>query len=85
MSSPIATSYGHVGHSAEVKMRLEIGDTTLPVAQLGPDFLIVRTPVEHAPTDAVLYFAIDGNERRRDIRLPEGMSAARTRTPIRGR
>ena len=85
MSSPIATSYGHVGHSAEVKMRLEIGDATLPVAQLGPDFLIVRTPVEHAPTDAVLYFSIDGNERRRDIHLPEGISAARTRTPIKGR
>jgi hypothetical protein len=85
MSSSIATSYGRVGHSAEVKMRLELGDSTFPVAQLGPDFLILRTLVEQAPADAVLFYSVDGKERRRDIRLPEGISPTRPRTPIVGR
>ncbi|HEX5176735.1 MAG TPA: hypothetical protein VFV83_06900 [Chthoniobacteraceae bacterium] len=82
MSSSIATSYGQVGHSAEVKMRLELGDASLSVAQLGPDFLILRNPVEQAAADAVLFFSVDGNERRREIHLPEGISPGRPRTPI---
>jgi hypothetical protein len=82
MPSSIATSYGQVGHSADVKMHLELRHATLSVAQLGPDFLILRTPVEQEPADAVLFFSIDGKERRRDIHLPEGISAARPRTLI---
>ena len=63
-------------------MHIEIGGNTLSVAQLGPDFLILETSVEHPPADAILFFSIDGNERRRSIRLPDGISARNRRVAI---
>lgn len=63
-------------------MHIEIGGRTLSVAQLGPDFLILETSVEHPPADAILFFSIDGNERRRSIRLPNGISPETKRTLI---
>lgn len=66
-------------------MHLEIGGETFSVAQLGPDFLILETAVELPPTDAILFFSIDGNERRRAIRLPAGISARSRRVAIASR
>ena len=50
-------------HSADVKMSLLIDGTSLPVAQLGPDFLLLKTPLDHPPHDATIVLRVDGNER----------------------
>ena len=68
------TSYQRAGHSADVKMHLVLDGKPLPIAQLGSDFLILREPINHPPANAVLFFSIDGNERVREVRLPDGIS-----------
>jgi hypothetical protein len=68
------------GHSAIVRMTLHLN--VLPIAQLGPDFLILTNPVEHSPAEAEIALSIDGHERRWPVRLHEGISTAERRTRI---
>ena len=82
MPTPMPDSSRLTRHSAEVEMRLMIGDKALPIGQLGPDFLLLRAPIDHAPTAAVLYLSIDGNEHEWDVWLPDGISAASRRVTI---
>jgi hypothetical protein len=75
-------SSSHSGHSADVKMRLRIGGMSLPVAQLGPDFLLLKRPLDHPANDATLVLCVDGNERQWNVRLPAGISAESRRVAI---
>ena len=56
-------------------MRLLVNGTSLPVAQLGPDFLLLKAPIDHPPSDATVILCLDENERRWQVRLPEGIVA----------
>ena len=67
-------SSGQSGHSAQVKMRLLVNGSSIPVAQMGPDFLVLETATEHPPTDATIELRIDASERRWKVRLPHGLS-----------
>jgi hypothetical protein len=69
-------------HSADVRIHLHVNGCSLPVAQLGPDFLILRTPADHPPADADIAMSIDGNERRWRVRLPDGIAADKPKTKI---
>jgi len=62
------------GHSAQVKMSLLLNGSSIPVAQMGPDFLILESATEHPPSDATIELRIDANERRWKVRLPNGVS-----------
>jgi hypothetical protein len=46
------------------------------------DFLLVDTPVNHAPTAATVVMQVDGSERRWNVRLPNGISAQNKRVQI---
>lgn len=70
------------GHSADVQMRLFLNGHVLKIAQLGPDFLILRGPIAHEPADAEISLSIDGAEDRWPVRLVEGIRADRDRTAI---
>lgn len=63
-------------------MSLVIDGGTLLVAQLGPDFLLLKTALDHPPTHAKIVLCVDGNERQWDVHLPEGMSVASRRVVI---
>ena len=63
-------------------MRLLLGNLSLPVGQLGPDFLLLKTPLEHPPAQATLVVRVDENERRWQVDLPDGISAATRRVAI---
>lgn len=63
------------GHSALVKMRLLLDGRSLPVVQMGPDFLILQSATEHPPGDAMIELCIDASERRWQVRLPNGISS----------
>jgi hypothetical protein len=71
------------GHSAQVKIQLLIDGGSVPVAQLGPDFLLLDAPFDHPPGNAGLILQVDQNESRWDICLPNGISAAMNRVSIR--
>lgn len=63
-------------------MRLLINGLSLPVAQMGTDFLLLDEPVNHLPTVATIVMQIDKNERRWDVLLPNGISTERPRVEI---
>lgn len=70
------------GHSAQVTMRLLVNGFSLPVKQMGRDFLLVDSPANHPPTDASLILKVDQSERCWNVRLPEGISATSKRVAI---
>ena len=72
----------HGGHSAEVRISLLLRGHSIPVAQLGPGFLLLDAPTDHPPGPASIVLRVDQSERRWDIRLPNGISAASKRVAI---
>jgi hypothetical protein len=72
------------GHSAVVRMELHLNGHVLPIAQLGPDFLVLATLIDHPAAEAEIVMSIDGHESRWPIRLLDGISPVQTRTRISG-
>ena len=70
------------GHSAQVKMKLLVNGISIPVAQMGPDFLLVTEPINHPPSDASIVMRVDETERTWNVRLPEGISSGSKRVII---
>jgi hypothetical protein len=62
------------GHSAEVDLRLEIGDQVISLHAVGPERVAVRQPIDAPPGPAVVIVAIDGDESRSPVILPDGLS-----------
>ena len=81
VSSMIAKS-SQGGHSAQVKMRLLVNGGSIPVVQMGQDFLLVDAPFDHPSGDASLVLQVDQSERRWNVRLPNGISADSKRVAI---
>ena len=63
-------------------MRLLVNGLSLPVTQMGPDFLLVDAPVEHPPADARVILQVDQSERSWGVHLPNGISAGTHRVAI---
>ena len=70
------------GHSADVMISLMFRGQSIPVAQLGPDFLLLDGPADHAPGPASILLRVDQSEKRWDVRLPNGISSASKRVAI---
>ena len=70
------------GHSADVRMKLFVNGLILPIAQLGPNFLILEKSIDHPPADAEIGLWIDGREDGWRIRLAEGIQAGQRKTGI---
>jgi len=45
-------------------MRLLVNGLSLPVAPMGPDFVLVDVPVNHGLAAAIVVLEVDQNERR---------------------
>jgi hypothetical protein len=63
-------------------MRLLVNGDSLSVAQMGPDFLLVDAPINHPPGDACMVLQVDQDERRWNVRLPNGISTKSKRIAI---
>ena len=74
MVSPTA---GQRAHSARVEIELILdrpaASRVVHIAQVGRDFLVPAAPVTTEPGRAELRLRVDGRERRRAIRLPDGL------------
>lgn len=70
------------GHSADVRIHLILKSDSIPVAQLGPDFLLLDAPTDYPPGPASIVLRVDQSERRWNILLPNGISAASKRAAI---
>jgi hypothetical protein len=65
-------SYG--AHSAQVKMRLIVNGASIPIAQMGDDFLIVESASDQPPGEASIFLQVDESESQWRVRLPQGIS-----------
>jgi hypothetical protein len=63
-------------------MDLSINGHVLSIGQLGPDFIILRNPTFHPPSEAEIRLSIDGRERRWGVYLPQGISETVPKTKI---
>ena len=79
MNNGIPTSSAH---SADVRMQLCVNGHVIPIAQMGPNFLLVNHTIHHPPAVAEIHLAIDGNESRWTVLLPEGLKPDCRRVPI---
>jgi hypothetical protein len=70
------------GHSAVVRIDLHLNGSVFPVAQLGPDFVVLRNPFDHPPSEAEIALSIDGQVSRWPIHLIDGIATAQRKTRI---
>jgi hypothetical protein len=70
------------GHSADVRIHLRVNGSLLPVAHLGPEFLVLRTPIDSPPCGGEITLSIDGHESRWFVRLPNGIQVGQRKTAI---
>ena len=70
------------GHSAQVNLKLLVNGSSIPVAQMGPDFLLVTEWIDHLPTNASIVMRVDESERQWDVCLPSGISSGSKRVTI---
>jgi hypothetical protein len=63
-------------------MRLLVNGLDISVAQMGRDFVLVDSPVNHPPGIACLILKVDQTERRWNVRLPDGISTDARRVAI---
>ena len=71
------------GHSAEVRITLILDGERIPVAQLGPGFLLLDSPSDRPPTGASIELRADESESCWPIYLPKGISAGSKQVAIR--
>lgn len=70
-------------HSADVQMEMLIGSLRLPLAQLGPDFVIFARPSPaQPPGPAEIILEIDGVPDRFTVHLPAGLASGEKRAAI---
>ena len=71
------------GHSATVRLELNVGDQVFELAEIGPGTALLRNPVSRPPCEAEIVMHGDGRRRVWRVDLPEGLSTdsalARTR------
>jgi hypothetical protein len=63
-------------------MELCVIGRILPIAQLGPNFLVLAIPADHPPADAEIAMWIDGREDRWRVRLADGIQTSTRKTSI---
>jgi hypothetical protein len=70
------------GHSAQLEMRLLINGSSIRIAQLGPDFLLLDEPIDYPSGAAIIIMRVDQNERSWSVHLPGGISVRSKRVAI---
>ena len=75
-------SFAQRGCSSTVGMQLVVNGTTIPIAQMGPDFLLLDKPIDHPPCEATVVLMVDDSESQWPVRLPDGLSAKHERVAI---
>jgi hypothetical protein len=72
----------HGGHSVQVDMTMLKDDICLVISQMGPDFVLLKNPIDHPPSAVTLIMRIDNSERYWNVLLPDGISANKERVQI---
>lgn len=63
-------------------MELRVNGTSLRVAQMGPDFLLMDNSIALPPSDANLFLQVDESRSEWKVYLPDGISPKSRRVAI---
>lgn len=63
-------------------MALRLGGQTVPVAQMGPDFLILQEPFSSPARSGIVTLTVDGISEEIPVHLPAGISPESNRVAI---
>jgi hypothetical protein len=63
-------------------MKLLVNGTAFRISQMGPDFLLVESAVDHPPCQAIIELQVDDSRRSWVVRLPYGMRAGEPRVVL---
>ena len=63
-------------------MELIVNGLSISVTHMGPDFLLIEPSHDHPQGEATLILQVDDSERRWNVHLPNGISAASKRVAI---
>ena len=69
-------------HSADVRMHLRLNGHVLPIAQLGPDFLVLKDPIDHPPAEAEIDMSIDTDRKSWRVYLTNGLAVGTRKSRI---
>jgi len=58
-------------------MQLVVDGISIPVAQMGPDFVLRREPISLPPCGATVVFQVDNEEERWQVCLPNGVAGSK--------
>lgn len=70
----MSTASEFPSYSADVQMDMRVNGSVVSIGQIGPDFVILDDPTPHPPCQAEIRVSIDGDERRWNVYLPDGIS-----------
>lgn len=59
--------------SADVQLRLLVGDMTVPLGQVGPGFAIAEESLTLDPGQGIIEIVVDGERFAWDVLLPNGL------------
>jgi hypothetical protein len=62
------------GYSAEIDLRLQLGEQIISLHAVGPERIKLREPMDAPPGPAEVIVIIDGEESRSPVMLPDGLS-----------
>ena len=72
----------HGAHSAQVKMRLIVGESVIRITHMGPDFLLIDAPGDLPPCEASILLRVDDRESQWKVKLPNGISRNSNRVAL---
>jgi len=55
-------------------MRLSVSGAVIRITHMGPDFLLIESPIDLPPCEASLSLQVDDSESEWKVRLPDGIS-----------
>ncbi len=70
------------GHSGDIKLNLRVNGHIVELAQIAPEHVVARNPMDLSPCDAEVVMELDGKEHRWPVLLQDGMSKSIPRTRI---
>lgn len=62
---------------------MELDGNVYPLDQASGDWIMLKKPMEHPPTAAVIVMEIDGRRHESRVILPDGIQKHKEFTPIR--
>ena len=55
-------------------MRLMIDGAVIRITHMGPDFVLIDSPIDHPPCEASISLRVDDSESEWKVKLPDGIS-----------